>query len=216
MISASLTRRAGAAALLLSAGLLVAACGLTKSTAAPTTTVTITDHASASATTPASGLSQSPTTAPAQASQAPGGAPACPTRYLSAKIGPSGAAAGSVYTNIDFRNISNVTCTLYGYPGVVLAGGTPVSPIGRSAAEDPATPRRLVTLAPGKVASALLRVVQALDYPRARCHPTKATYLQIIPPNSRTPIFLSYAATACASALNILTIDVVKPGPGAM
>lgn len=211
MITASLTRRAGAATLLLSVGLLVAACGSKNPAAAPTTTVTITAHPSASATTPASGPSQSPTSQP---TQAPGGAPACPTRYLSAKIGPSGGAAGSVYTNIDFTNISNTTCTLYGYPGVVLAGGTPVSPIGQSAAENPATPRRLVTLAPGAIASALLRIVQAADYPTARCHPTKATYLQIIPPNQRTPIFLPYAGTACASAINILTIDVVKPGPG--
>jgi hypothetical protein len=214
MITASLTRRAGAATLLLSVGLLVAACGSKNPAAAPTTTVTITAHPSASATTPASGLPQSPTSQPTQASQAPGGAPACPTRYLSARIGPSGGAAGSVYTNIDFTNISSTTCTLYGYPGVVLAGGTPVSPIGQSAAEDPTTPRQLVTLAPGAIASALLRIVQAANYPTARCHPTKTTHLQIIPPNQKTPIFLPYAATACASAVNILTIDVVKPGPG--
>lgn len=210
MISAPLTTRAAAAALLLSAGLLVAACGNLRPAAAPATTVTVTIHPSTAAT----GSSPSPTAQPTRASSAPGGAPACPTRYLSAKIGPSGAAAGSVYTNIDFTNISNVTCTLFGYPGVVLAGGTPVSAIGKSAAEDPATPRRLVTLAPGAVASALLRVVQAANYPSVRCHPVKATYLEIIPPNQTTAIGLPYAATACASGLNILTVDVVKPGPG--
>lgn len=135
-----------------------------------------------------------PTTPASPVTSAAPGAPPCPTRYLSAKIGHSGAAAGSVYTDIEFTNISNTTCTLYGYPGVVLAGGSPVSPIGQSAAEDPGTPRRLVTLAPGAVAS--------------------ATYLQIIPPNQTTPIFLPYQATACATRINILTIDVTKPGPG--
>lgn len=210
MISVPFSKRAATAALLLSTGLLATACGVKNQAAAPITTVTVTARPSAPATTPTAAQPSSAQTTPA----APAGTPACPTRYLSAKIGPSGAAAGSVFTNIDFTNISNVTCTLYGYPGVVLAGGTPVSPIGQSAAENPGTPRRLVTLAPGAVASALLRIVQAADFPSARCHPTKATYLQIIPPNQRTPIFLRYTATACAARINILTIDVTKPGPG--
>jgi hypothetical protein len=96
----------------------------------------------------------------------------------------------------------------------VLAGGSPVTPIGLPAAEDAGTPRKLVTLAPGAVGSALLRIVQAANFPSLHCQPTKATYLQIIPPNQTTPIFLSYQATACAKRINILTIDVVKPGPG--
>ncbi len=39
-------------------------------------------------------------------------------------------AAGSVYQVIDFTNISNVTCTLYGYPGVSLGGGDAGHPGG--------------------------------------------------------------------------------------
>ena len=212
MNSAPLTKRAATAALLLSTALLAAACGAKSPAAAPTTTVTVTVPPSAPATTPQSSQPATPSSPGTPTTAA--GAPPCPTRYLSAKIGPSGGAAGSVYTNIDFTNISNTTCTLYGYPGVVLAGGSPVRPIGKSAAEDPGTPRRLVTLAPGAVASTLLRIVQAANFPSARCGPTKATYLQIIPPNQTTPIFLSYQGTACARPINILTIDVVKPGPG--
>lgn len=186
MISAPSSKRAAIAAVLLSTGLLAAACGV-KNQATP---------ASPGASTTAAGP------------------PPCPTRYLSAKVGPLGAAAGSVYATIAFTNISNVTCTLYGYPGVVLDGGSPVSPIGLSAAEDPATPRQLVTLAPKAVASARLRIAEAANYPPQRCHPTKATYLQIIPPNQRTPIFLRYEAMACARPVTILTIDAVRPGPG--
>jgi hypothetical protein len=206
MISAPLSKRAATAALLLSTGLLAAACGVKSQAGAPTTTVTVTVDPSVTPTTPTTPASPVTSAAP--------GAPPCPTRYLSAKIGHSGAAAGSVYTDIEFTNISNTTCTLYGYPGVVLAGGSPVSPIGQSAAEDPGTPRRLVTLAPGAVASALLRIAEAGNFPPQRCHPTKATYLQIIPPNQTTPIFLPYQATACAARINILMIDVTKPGPG--
>ena len=46
-------------------------------------------------------------------------------------MGVAQGAAGSVYQVIDFTNISNTTCTLYGYPGVSLAAGTPVTQVGR-------------------------------------------------------------------------------------
>jgi hypothetical protein len=144
----------------------------------------------------------------------PPGIEPCATRSLSASIGLSQGAAGSIYTNIDLTNISNLTCTLYGYPGVALAGGTPVSQIGAAATENPATPRQVVTLAPGAVANALLRIVQAADYPASRCQPAKATYLQIIPPNQSTPIYLGYDATGCTGSINLLTVDVVQPGSG--
>jgi hypothetical protein len=72
---------------------------------------------------------------------------------------------------IDFKNLNNYPCTLYGYPGISLASGKPVTQIGQAAVENPATPRQLVTLAPGGVANALLRIVRAADYPAARCAP---------------------------------------------
>ncbi|MGN6793617.1 MAG: DUF4232 domain-containing protein, partial [Streptosporangiaceae bacterium] len=88
-------------------------------------------------------------------------------------------AAGSTYIPIVFTNNSTATCTLYGYPGVSLAGGTPVHQIGAAADENPSTPRELVTLKPGADASALLRIVAAQNYPAARCHQVRSTYLQV-------------------------------------
>jgi hypothetical protein len=73
----------------------------------------------------------------------------------------------------------------------------------------------VVTLAPGKNANALLRITQALNYPTAKCSPTKTTYLQIYPPSQTTPTYLAYSATGCASnAVNLLTISVVQAGAG--
>lgn len=129
-------------------------------------------------------------------------------------MGAAGAAAGSTYTAIVFTNISHVTCTLYGFPGVSLAGGDPVTQIGQAAAENHATARTMVTLAPGGVASALLRIADALNYPPSACDPATATYLQIYPPNQTTPIYLKYTATACRRAVQILTVNVVEPGAG--
>jgi hypothetical protein len=115
---------------------------------------------------------------------------------------------------LDFTNISNVSCTLYGYPGVSLAGGHPVTQVGLAAAEDPATPRKLVTLAPGQVANALLRIVDALNYPTSKCGPVKTQWIQVYPPNQTTPTYVAYNTTACSKPVRILTVSVVQPGSG--
>ncbi len=145
---------------------------------------------------------------------APQGPRPCASRDLGARTGNGQGAAGSTYIPIVFTNNSNVTCTLFGYPGVALAGGSPLSQIGLAATENPATPRRLVTIAPGAVASALLRIVAAQNYPAARCHQVTARYLQVYPPNQTTPIYVSYSSAACSKPIHLLTVDVVKPGSG--
>ncbi|HUY46341.1 MAG TPA: DUF4232 domain-containing protein [Streptosporangiaceae bacterium] len=195
---------------------LVTGCGTgTSPAAAPTKKVTVKatpgGPASAAATMTAS-AGTSPTSPAATA--APAGAPACPTRSLGAKPGLAQGAAGSTYQVIDFTNISNVTCTLYGFPGVSLAGGKPVTQIGLAAAENHSTPRRLVTLAPGAVANAVLQIVHAANYPAAKCQQVTAGYLQIYPPNQTTPIYLGYTAQACAKPVPLLSISVVQPGSG--
>jgi hypothetical protein len=131
------------------------------------------------------------------------------------KAGLAQGAAGSVYQVIDFTNISATSCTLYGYPGVSLAGGTPVAQIGAAASRSTATGPSVVALAPGETANALLRITQALNYPTAKCSPTPTTYLQIFPPDQFTPIYLAYKSTGCAStSVNLLSISVIQPGTG--
>jgi Protein of unknown function (DUF4232) len=199
-------RRVIAVAALASVAVLAAACGGSTPSATPTKTVTVT----ASPPAPASTSPGTATGSPA----APGAAAPCPTRSLGLKPGLSQGAAGSVYQVLDFTNISNVTCTLYGYPGVSLAGGQPVTQVGLGAGEDPTTPRKLVTLAPGQVANALLRIVDALNFPASKCGPVKTQWLQVYPPNQTTPIFLSYKTTGCSKPVRILTVSVVQAGSG--
>jgi Protein of unknown function (DUF4232) len=152
---------------------------------------------------------------PASSSPAAGGPAGCATRDLQARAGVAQGAAGSVYQVIDFTNISNVTCTMYGYPGVSLAAGTPVTQVGMAASRSTAAGPSVVTLAPGQTANALLRITQALNYPSAKCSPAKSTYLQIYPPNQTTPIYLAYSSTGCSSnSVNLLTIGVVQAGAG--
>ncbi len=144
-----------------------------------------------------------------------GGLAGCATRALKAKAGTSQGAAGSVYQNLDFTNISNTACTLYGYPGVSLASGLPVTQVGAAATRSTAASPTVVTLQPGQTGSALLRITQALNYPAAECSPKTTTYLQIYPPNQTTPIYLPYSSTGCSvTAVQLLSVGVVQPGTG--
>ena len=200
-------RQAIAGAALTCIAALAAACGTSSPSAAPATTATTASPAPSASTAAAS-------TTPAATPAAAAGPAACPTRSLKAKIGISQGTAGSVYTVIDFTNIGTVTCTLYGYPGVSLAGGTPVKQIGLAAAESKITPRALVTLAPGAVANALLQIVDAGNFPAAKCGMVTAHYLQIFPPNQTTPIYLSFTSPTCSKPVQTLNVSVVVAGAG--
>jgi Protein of unknown function (DUF4232) len=203
-------RRAFAGSAVACLAVLASGCASGSPAATPTKTVTVT----ASPAAPASAGHPSASAGAGSASRPPASTAACPTRSLSVTAGSAEGAAGSVYQTLVFTNISRVTCTLYGYPGVSLAGGKPVSQIGPAATESHQSPRRLVTLVPGAAASAVLRIVQAANFPPAKCHPVKAGYLQIYPPNQTTPVYLPYKAQACAKPVQILAIGVVQPGAG--
>ena len=145
----------------------------------------------------------------------PAGPPGCATRDLKATVGIAQGAAGSVYQVIDFTNIGTASCSLYGYPGIALAGGSPVTQIGAAASRSPQAGPALITLKPGGVANTLLRITQAQNYPTSRCSPMASTYLQIYPPNQTTPIYLGYKSTGCsATGVNLLTVSVVQSGAG--
>ena len=199
---------------LIAAAALATGCSSSSSSAssltlAPSSAVASSPSA-ATASVPSAAASATPSS-----SAAAGGAPACATRSLKATVGIAQGAAGSVYQVIDFTNISGSPCTLFGYPGVALAGGTPVTQIGAAAARSTGSSAKLVTLAAGKTANALLQITQAENYSASRCAPKASTYLQIYPPNQTTPIYLAYKSMGCSSSkVNLLTVGVVQPGNG--
>jgi uncharacterized protein DUF4232 len=159
------------------------------------------------------GSSNTPAVAPSSSS-APAGPPACPTSSLQVKLGVSQGYAGGVYVVIDFTNTGASTCSLFGYPGVSLVKGPPYTQIGLAAKRSTATPKKLVTLAPGATANALLQIVDALNYPSATCGPTKATALKIYPPNQTEPVYLPNTSSGCAKPVQIMYIGAVRPGSG--
>jgi hypothetical protein len=205
-----LARRALPAVTLTCAAVLAAGCGSSSSTTA---------SGNAPSTPSASSPASSPTSSPAAPASSPSSPAAagpgpCPTRSLQVKLGVSQGTAGSVYTTIDFTNISGVTCTLYGYPGVSLQTAKPLHQIGKPARENSATPRKLVTLQPQTTANALLQIVDAGNYPPSTCGPTTAHYLQVYPPNQTTPAYIKYKTQACSKPVRLMTVNVVKPGSG--
>lgn len=114
-----------------------------------------------------------------------------------------------------FANVSGSACTLYGYPGVSLLAGTPLAQVGAAATRSTAAAPALVTLAPGQAAHALLRVVQALNYPKATCSPTPTTELRIYPPNQTASVNVPFKSTGCAStSVKLLTIGAIQAGTG--
>ena len=197
------------------AGALLACCAVFASACSASTPTSSSPPSSTPAATPVSSPSATPaTSAPATTPTVAGPAP-CPTRYLGVKAGLSQGTAGSIYQVIDFTNISNVSCTLYGYPGISFAStGSSGGQIGLAAKENPTPPRELVTLAPSATANALLRIVAAGNFPPATCGMVTAHWLVIYPPNQTTPVYLKYSSPTCSKQVQILTVNVVQPGSG--
>ena len=129
-------------------------------------------------------------------------------------LGPSSGYAGGVDQTIVFTNTSGATCTLYGYPGVSLVSAPPHTQIGLAAQRSSTTPVKLITLASGATASAVLQVVDALNFGTATCSPTQAAFLRIYPPNQTVPVYLADATQVCAQPVQTLFISAVQAGSG--
>jgi hypothetical protein len=141
------------------------------------------------------------------------GQPKCTTSDLQVKIGGSEGAAGSVYVTIDFTNSGSATCTLFGYPGVSLTGGSPPAQIGAAADRDHTKTATQVTLAAGATASAVVQVVQAGNYSASSCDPQPASAMLVYPPDQTASVSLPYTATGCAStSVVILRVSPVTAG----
>ena len=138
----------------------------------------------------------------------------CQSSALKVTIGNRGAAAGTAYYAIDFTNVSATACTLYGYPGVSFTGETYSVQVGPAATRNPSSPKVLVTLAPGAVASAQISVVDALNFSPGPCGLTTVSGILIYPPNLTTAVGLPFNSYTCVHAKDhILTVNAVIAGP---
>ena len=142
--------------------------------------------------------------APATALAAPGAAyvgriatPACTTSGLDIWLNTQGnGAAGTIYYDLEFTNLSGSTCTLFGYPGVSATNLTGTQ-LGSAAVRIGATPQT-VTLANGATATALVGIVEGGIFPPAQCGPVTAAGLRIYPPNQSQSKRVPFPFAACS------------------
>ena len=83
------------------------------------------------------------------------------------KLGLAQGTSNTTYQVIEFVNRGSVACVMDGYPGVNLAGGSPVAPIGLPAAHTAFPSAKMVTLQPGGAGNALLQITNARTYAAA-------------------------------------------------
>lgn len=124
--------------------------------------------------------------------------PACETPGLVIWLDTNGnGAAGSVFYNLQFTNLSGHACTLNGFPfihAIDLSGHL----TGRRAAFTSATPHT-VTLKEGATVKAVLQIVQVGNFPASQCKPTTAAGLQVFPPNQTRSKEIPFPFGACSN-----------------
>jgi hypothetical protein len=140
----------------------------------------------------------------------------CTATQVGVRLGRGEGAAGTIYYAIVFTNRSARSCSLRGYPGVSSVGGADGHQIGAPARRAPAKIVRVV-LRPGGTASAAYGQAEALNFPRARCHPAKARGLRVYAPDQTRARYLPLAHLACSSTgLGDSSISAVVPGSTGM
>jgi hypothetical protein len=158
---------------------------------------------------------------------------ACPTSGLEAWLGlgaasaarpggadPPGAYPGhETYYTLEFTNVSNRTCSLFGYPEVSAyrdspaAGGPIGSPVSGIAIRDTSVRPKPVMLEPGATAHAVLRV--AGDTKPAGCAEVTAEELRITLPRQDRPSFVAAHIPVCSQRGHAtLSVQAIQARPG--
>ncbi|RCW43657.1 uncharacterized protein DUF4232 [Halopolyspora algeriensis] len=131
---------------------------------------------------------------PAGAAQQPPVTERCHTSMLAGNLRRENPAAGQRYAELVLRNSSARTCTVHGYPGLLLVGSDG-RPLPTDVSRMPDTDPEPVRLAPGESAVATLHwgVVPAGNEPvDGPCGPEPAE-LEVIPPDERDPLATPWA-----------------------
>jgi hypothetical protein len=157
----------------------------------------------------------------------------CSTSGLEAWLGLGGAGAArpgaadppgayparETYYTLEFTNVSDRACSLYGYPEVSAyrdspaAGGAIGGPIGGSAIRDTSVRPMPVMLQPGATAHAVLRVTGATQ--PAGCAQVTAEELRITLPRQARPSFVPAHIPVCSEKGQVsLRVQAIQARPG--
>jgi hypothetical protein len=139
-------------------------------------------------------------------------APKCATSGLVVWLNTTGnGAAGSIYYNLYLTNLSRRACTLKGFPrasAVDLRGHQ----IGAGATRETAQKSAVVTLGRGATAMAVLRIVQAGNFPASSCREVTAAGLRVFPPGEAASKVVPFPFQVCSRAgESVLMVRAVVP-----
>ena len=174
------------------------------------------------------GLTRAPASSDASLSYGLSGR-ACPTSGLEAWLGlgaasaarpgsagPPGAYPGhEIYYTLEFTNVSDRTCSLFGYPEVSAYQDSPVAGgrIGGTAIRDTSVRPKPVMLEPGATAHAVLRV--GGDTKPAGCTEVTAGELRITLPRQARPSFVTAHIPVCSQRGHAtLSVQAIQARPG--
>ncbi|HVB13166.1 MAG TPA: DUF4232 domain-containing protein [Candidatus Dormibacteraeota bacterium] len=165
-------------------GLFLCACGNSPRPSPSPTAPTPTSSQSPAAAASPSATSQSPS-APSTTALA-----SCSTAQLVGSLTSGEGAAGSVIYSLELQNVSSVSCTLFGNPGVSLVTGSAGIQLGAAASFVNRSAATRVTLAPNAKAGAILQIVEAGNFPASACDQTAAVGLRVYPPGQTAALFI--------------------------
>jgi Domain of unknown function (DUF4232) len=149
----------------------------------------------------------------------------CATSGLEAWLG-LGAAAGETgdtgirpaegtYYTLEFTNVSDRACSLFGYPEVSAYRDSPVTggQIGGAAVRDTSVRPKPVMLAPGATAHAELRV--SVSAQPASCAQVTAEELRVALPRQARPAFVPVHIPVCSQKGQVsLSVQAIQARPG--
>jgi len=145
----------------------------------------------------------------------------CATSGLQAWLGLGPArvtgirpAEGTYYT-LEFTNVSDRACSLFGYPEVSAYRDTPKArgPIGSAAARDPSARPKPVMLAPGATAHAGLLVTTSAE--QVNCARVTVEELRIALPGQARPAFVPAHILVCSQEGQVsLSVQAIQARPG--
>ncbi len=211
---------------LLAAGVLAAGCSSSSSSAPSPPASAAASSTTAGTASPSSAATSSGASATASSGATDGqaGTPACTSAHLQVSLGGgAGAGMSQNHTGLQLRNTGSSACTLLGYPGVSWVAGADGHQVGAAAkreANNSGGAEKLVTLAPGALASAPIDIVDAAAFPASQCKPVPVRGLRVYPPGERAALFLSlptasggYGECSAATQDPTLTIGYLQLGP---
>ncbi len=212
------TTRAVALAALASAALAgcgsVAAPGSPGASAAGRTPRSAAAGASAARPTATSARSASPVPSGSRAATA---SRTCAASALTVVLDASaaGAAAGSSFVPLQFKNVSADSCTLPGFPAVSFAAAAAGPQIGSAAVQQQSGTATALILAPGQYAHAWLQILDAANFTASRCKPVVAHGLRVAFTSAATAAFVPTSIPTCSltqHGSNILAVFPVQAG----